>query len=154
MTYLEMTYKQGKALAAFLRELRGDWDKPGIEHALGVARGKGTAPVVAVAAIRAAAQASNRTPAVIGMDGAHWREPATGQPKATHATLRPPQRHEECPEHGGEWAGTCRGCAADQLAGDETQPAELRRPDRAAQVARVRAELHPRTTETEEKADA
>lgn len=147
MTFHEMTYKQGQALTAFLHELRGDWDKPGIEHALSVARGKGTAPDVAVAAIRAAAQAGNRTPAVIGMDGPHWREPATEKPKPTN---RPPKRDEDCPRHAGQWADSCHGCAADRIAGDETQPAELRRPDRTEWFARVRAELTRHKTETEE----
>ncbi|MEN8672586.1 hypothetical protein, partial [Nocardioides sp.] len=89
-----MTFKQGQALARFIHELRTDWDVLGIESALQKARDRGQAHEVAQAAIRAAALASNRTPAVIPMDGAHWQAAA-----ASSSTTYRPQRlqpHERC----------------------------------------------------------
>lgn len=77
MTVFEMTRQEASALAKFLELLRQrvpgpDWDKPGIEDALGRARGMAASPALAQAAIRAAENPANRTPAVIGMEGPHW----------------------------------------------------------------------------------
>lgn len=93
MTY-PMTFKQGQALARFLHELRNDWDVLGIESALQKARDRGQAHEVAQAAIRAAALASNRTPAVIPMEGPHWQASHSG----AAATSRPErlEPHERC----------------------------------------------------------
>lgn len=98
-----INHAQAKALAKFLHELRPDWDVPGIEHFLGQARHLADAADVAVAAIRAATVAGNRTPAVIAMDGAHWRTPEVAAPP----TRRPPARDE-----------LCRECSKDQTTCD------------------------------------
>lgn len=79
MTEFAMTREEAADLARFIERLRrrlpGDtWHKPGIEDALGRARDRADAPDLAMAAIRAACEPTNRTPAVIGMDGPHWRE--------------------------------------------------------------------------------
>lgn len=79
MTRFEMTKDEAAALAGFIellrRRLPGDtWHKPGIEDALGRARKRADAPDLAHAAIAAACRPENRTPAIIGMDGPHWRE--------------------------------------------------------------------------------
>jgi hypothetical protein len=79
MTSFTMTREEARDLAAFIERIRsrlpGDrWHKPGIEDALGRARDRASAPDLALAAIRAASEPMNRTPAVIGMDGPHWRE--------------------------------------------------------------------------------
>lgn len=78
----ELTHKQATTLAAFLHELRGDWDRPGIIAELGKARAMAPASDLAIAAVRAASDPNNRTPAVIGMEGAHWRGSAVA-PKRT-----------------------------------------------------------------------
>lgn len=88
MTGFEMTKDEAAALARFIellrRRLPGDtWHKPGIENALGIARKRADAPDLAHAAIAAAIRPENRTPAVIGMDGPHWRE-ATKPPRPEH----------------------------------------------------------------------
>lgn len=72
-TYPKLTHPQAKELARFIHQLRPDWDRPGIEHYLGKARDMAPGPDLAVAAIKAATSAHNRTPAVIPMQGDHWR---------------------------------------------------------------------------------
>ena len=69
----QLTHHQARTLAAFIASIRPDWDKPGIEDALGRARTLAPGPDLAIAAIRASQAASNRTPAVIGLEGPHWR---------------------------------------------------------------------------------
>jgi hypothetical protein len=73
MTSNPLTHRQAKALAALVHELRGDWDTPGILDALGRARDIAPGPDLAIAAIKAAGSAHNRTPAVIALEGPHWR---------------------------------------------------------------------------------
>jgi hypothetical protein len=79
MTAFEMTKDEAAALARYIELIRkrlpGEvWHKPGIENALGSARKRADSPDLAAAAIAAARRPENRTPAVIGMDGPHWRE--------------------------------------------------------------------------------
>lgn len=88
----EITRTQAQQLAAFVHTLRRDWDPAGIVAALGEARVKGSADMVAHAAIRAAMNPRARTPAVIGRAGEHWaipwREPDRLPPRVLH-----------CPDH-------------------------------------------------------
>lgn len=130
-TYGELSHTQAKALAAFVNALRPDWDKPGIEDALGRARRRADAPTLAIAAIRAATSAKNRTPAVIGMDGEHWRTPVPA--RVPHYAPKP---SEECDRHPGQYADACSGCAADRLVGDELA-ARRRTTDRATAADRL-----------------
>jgi hypothetical protein len=64
-----------RALAFVVNAVRPDWDRPGVLAKLNQATAAGK-PLgqLAVAAIRAALDESNRTPAVIPLDGAHWRD--------------------------------------------------------------------------------
>lgn len=62
-----------KHLAALIHSLRPDWDLPGINDALYRAKDRGDAIEVCVGALRGCAP-TNRTPAVIPMDGNHWRD--------------------------------------------------------------------------------
>lgn len=82
-----LTYRQTVALAKFIHELRGDWDEPGLVDQISKAAIMASAPAVAIAAIKAAASAKNRTPAVIPLDGEHWR--------VTAADAKPVRRHYE-----------------------------------------------------------
>lgn len=74
-----------RALAYVVTTVRPDWDRPGVLAKLTQATRNGhTYGHLAVAAVRAALDESNRTPAVIPLDGAHWREPvARPEPVAT-----------------------------------------------------------------------
>lgn len=90
----ELSREAATTLAEFIHALRPEWDRAGILHALGLARDRGDAATVAVAAILAAQNAANRTPGVIPLSGPHWA--ATGATKPRHL---PPSRNETC--------GTC-----------------------------------------------
>lgn len=92
MTF-EMTQPEARALAAYLALVRHrsggpEWHKAGIEDALGKARHLAPSPDLAIAAIKAAREPSNRTPAVIGMEGPHWQAAAIAphRPYDQHAT--------------------------------------------------------------------
>lgn len=83
-------------LAAFLASIRPDWDTAGIVQALGNARPLGTAAEIAHAAIRAAGEPTNRTPAVIALAGPHWKPP---EPRERTETPMP-DRIQRCPRCG------------------------------------------------------
>lgn len=67
-----LTETESRALAAAIHSMRPDWEIPGIHKALGHARFKANKWVVAQAALAAAANQTNRTPAIIPMEGRHW----------------------------------------------------------------------------------
>lgn len=98
MTTNHMTYKQGQALARFIATMRPDWDTPGIEDALGKARSLAPCGDLAIAAIKAASAATNRTPAVIAMEGAHWRG-AEHKPQRTYDPRGVCQRCGQSEQH-------------------------------------------------------
>jgi hypothetical protein len=64
------------AIANLIHQLRPEWDTTGIMSALVTARLRvGVTPAdLAIAAVKAASNPSNRTPAIIPLDGDHWRE--------------------------------------------------------------------------------
>lgn len=117
----EITRPQAEALAELVHTLRPEWDPQGILAALAKARDRADAPTVAIAAIRAAATPTNRTPAVIPLSGDHWIDPAV-TPSSTGAVPRPTDRR--CTEPGHEhYSLPCKGCRAEQLARtDDTLP--------------------------------
>lgn len=78
-----MTKPQADATATLVATLRPDWDHTGIMAALALAQVRGPAHEVAIAAIRAAASPSNRTPAVIPLEGQHWNRPTSQTGAAT-----------------------------------------------------------------------
>jgi hypothetical protein len=90
-----LTLAQAKEIARSVHAIRRDWDRPGIEDALARARFLGDPASVAIAAHRAAAVAGNRTPAVIALDGPHWRDAE----KPPHfAAPTPAERCSTCSE--------------------------------------------------------
>jgi hypothetical protein len=90
-----LSLAQAKEIARSVHAIRRDWDRPGIEDALGRARFLADAASVAIAAHRAAADPANRTPAVIALDGPHWRDAV----KPPHfAPPTPAQRCGTCSE--------------------------------------------------------
>jgi hypothetical protein len=76
MSHQDTPHPALTAIAELLHHIRPDWDKPGILTHLDTARLRvGVTPAtLAIAAIKAAANPTNRTPAVIPLDGDHWRE--------------------------------------------------------------------------------
>ncbi len=67
-----MTEQEARALARAIELMRPTWQAAGIAHAIGLARTRANKWTVALAAIAAAAEDENRTPAVIPLDGRHW----------------------------------------------------------------------------------
>ena len=91
----EITGRQADAIVELVAALRLDWDKRGIVAALQKARTISQDPTrLATAAIFAANNAANLTPAIIAMQGDHW--------KALDPTYEPqPVRADRC--------GDCHG---------------------------------------------
>lgn len=88
----ELTQPQADAIAILVSRLRPDWDVRGVMAALAKVRDRDPF-LAAVAAVRAAANPTNRTPAVIAMDGAHWLSPA---PTAKPGVWQPPPMCGHC----------------------------------------------------------
>ena len=96
-------------LAHLVAAIRPDWDHAGILAALTKVRDR-ELPDVVHAAVRAASDSGNRTPAVIAMVGPHW------QAATQNRTPQPPRLNDRCRVHLGP-ASNCPGCRADVLAG-------------------------------------
>lgn len=116
-----MTRDQAQALTALIHALRPDWDQQGVYAALAKARTMGTAPELAIAAIRAADTPINKTPAVIAMQGPHW-QPTRPTTAPAGAWYGPPDRKTpRCPEHTSH-PMPCAACRSDWLAGERERP--------------------------------
>jgi len=61
-----------RVIADWVHQIRPTWDQHGILAALAKRRGAQPARL-ALAALAAAANLDNRTPAIIALDGSHWR---------------------------------------------------------------------------------
>lgn len=96
MMQIEITHEQAKALATLLNALRPDWDLRGILSAIYEARGKGGNFDLVVAAVRCASQPSNRTPAVIGLEGPHWQTAPMPAARAKSGAPLPPELCPRC----------------------------------------------------------
>ena len=79
-----------RALAHLLGRIRPDWQTPGILAALSHETPL-SLPLVAVAAIIAAADLDNRTPKILELDGRHRRNAAAALSGAEVTTTRPPE---------------------------------------------------------------
>ena len=111
MMMTKLDQRQARALAAFIASIRPEWEPQGIYVALGKARDHGDAAQVAIAAIRAAATPTNRTPAVIPLQGDHWtaQAPARTASNSARAPRCTVYGHEAYPAH------ACAGCRTEQL---------------------------------------
>lgn len=144
MMMTTITREQARALAELVHLLRPEWDAQGILAAVAKAREKASVDVVCIAAIRAAATPTNRTPAVIPLDGEHWQQPATD---LSSTSVVPGPRDARCDVVGHEhYRIPCKGCRSEALASEaDTNPLALH-PDQAARnakhAARLRALLH------------
>lgn len=79
--------RQTDAIAVLVAALRDDWDVRGIMAALDQLAHRDPTDV-AIAAIRAARVRSNRTPAVIPMQGPHWLDPTSPNPATSPTDTR------------------------------------------------------------------
>lgn len=108
-----MTKSQAQAIAAAVHAFREEWDVRGIMTALADLKDHDQPWIVAVAAITAAADPTNRTPAVIPLAGKHW----TSARPEDHIPVVGPGKEPRCPDHEHELARNCRCCRADALGG-------------------------------------
>lgn len=116
MMTTELTHDQARHLAGLVAALRPGWDVPGIRKALWDARTKGTPDQVAHAAITAAMDPANRTPAVIALDGPHWAGVRPVETRSGDYDRCEVPGHEQWP------AWHCAGCRADARAANEPRP--------------------------------
>ena len=134
-----MNETQIARLAAMANTLRPDWPNASIYTFIARELSARAYRDVAVALAWIACDQDTKTPKRLLEAGPWWK--AVAGPDS--ATYRPPRKTEDCPHHPGNYAEGCRGCIADQLAGEKRPPApaEPRRPDRSEHLQRVRAEL-------------
>lgn len=113
-----MTKSDAEAIALDAHATRPDWGVAGIMTALLSVRDRDPQHV-RDAALHAARNPANRTPAVIALDGEHWTLTAP-RPSA------PPIR--KCDAHDLTYSGSCPSCRADELARGREAPIAQRRP--------------------------
>jgi hypothetical protein len=102
------TRVQAEALATFVRQLRPDWDHPGIVHAIGRCQREALSEI-AVALIRLAENGQAKTPALLPEPGRHWTRAALDDTPAGPNT----RNLDHCPIHPGHERRDCRPCRDD-----------------------------------------
>lgn len=122
------TRVQAEALATFVRQLRPDWDHPGIVHAIGRCQREPLSEI-AVALIRLAENGQAKTPALLPEPGRHWKRAALDDTPAGPNT----RNLDLCPDHGNP-RRDCLDCHRD--AGPELTPEQI-----AANAAAMRAQV-------------
>jgi hypothetical protein len=105
---------QAHAIAALVHEVRPEWEVAGIAKALYAAKDRDPFDV-AHAALYAAADHANRTPAVIPLAGAHWTR---GRELASTDAI-PGRIDPRCEVHDWERARGCRACRSEALEATE-----------------------------------
>ena len=140
---MPLTDQDARALTYLATRLRaetpgaGKWDDAGTYAVIAGLVGQSLA-VTIERVVRHAADKDAKTPGAI-------RRPFV--PAAPESGTRYPAKDgDSCPSHPGEWAHNCRSCAADRIAGDETEEPRRREADREsyqAGVARLRATITP-----------
>lgn len=109
----EISQGQATALAALLAELRPEWKARSILSMLWQNRSDHPFAELAVAAVRCAVVRSNETPAMIFLDGPHWRAPVAAKPGAP-VSASGQDMSPECETHPGTKAWECRYCGKDK----------------------------------------
>jgi len=89
------TRVSAEKLATFVRQLRPDWDHPGIVHAIGRCQREPLSEI-AVALIRLAENGQAKTPALLPEPGRHWKRAALDDTPAGPNT----RNLDLCPDHG------------------------------------------------------
>ena len=128
------TRVQAEALATFVRQLRPDWDHPGIVAAIGRCKREPLSEV-AVALIRLAENGQAKTPALLPEPGRHWNRAAIDDRPAGPAL----RNLDLCPEHGNP-RRDCLDCRRD--AGPELTPEQI-----AANAAALRTQIAEKSRE-------
>lgn len=74
---MSITDTEAQTLALLLSQMRPDWNPAGVLSLIKKNRDHHQFPALARAAVNAATNPNNRTPAVIFMPGSHWADPNT-----------------------------------------------------------------------------
>jgi hypothetical protein len=119
---------QARALAALIHLMRPEWDIPGISKALFEAKDRGDAFELTHAALYAAGDLSNRTPAIIALAGMHWTRGRVMGDNPIHYARCPEIGHTSFP------ADNCGLCKHDDL--DYVPHDNVPDPDREAVYTR------------------
>jgi hypothetical protein len=124
-----LSREQAQALTHTIHLLRPAWSEEGIFASLARCKDR-DAFEVTLAAIRAAADKTARTPGVIPAPGSHWNE--------LEPTAKPNRRsyNVPCPDHAGE-SLPCPRCAAARVPADGNDAVQLAR----AHLAQTRANV-------------
>lgn len=146
---MPLTDQDARALTYLAGRLRaetpgaGRWDDAGTHSVIAGLIGQNLA-VTIERVVRHAADKDAKTPGAIN-------RPFVPE-GATPAARYPAKADDSCASHPGEWAHTCRACAADRLAGETERPPRRTHHERypekhAAGVDRLRAQLQPMSEE-------
>ncbi len=100
---------EAEALATFVRQLRPDWDHPGIVAAIGRCKREPLSEI-AVALIRLAENGRARTPALLPGHGRHWANASIDDGPAGPNLVR----RDTCWTHPGQDRATCPDCATER----------------------------------------
>lgn len=111
-TTTEITIEQATHLAALIEHIRPDWPSRQTIQLIGQHRTEHPLNRLAIAAIQAANEPTNRSPSIIFMPGKHWNIP-------DHTPAGPPP--DPCQDHPEEPAHNCRCCWADVKTGHRPQ---------------------------------
>lgn len=123
----KMTQLQGQKLAELVNALRPSWGTNGIYIAIerAVTENLGDATAISLAAIRAAKDTANKTPAIIRLPGPHWSveqdlTDTTAELKAAKDKLAgkyaaPDTNDPRCDDHPEEHFSSCRECAKEKV---------------------------------------
>lgn len=137
-----MNENEAARIAAMAHALRPDWPVASLRtllarHELATKSRRD----VAVALAWVACETETTTPARVIESGPWWRAANVEHPDRT--IRRPPMKHEECPQHVGEFRDLCRCCVSERKAARE----EAAQPSGRWTPERIRESLHTTTTE-------
>lgn len=112
-----MNENEVSRIASAVNQLRPDWPTSSIATLVTSKLGSRTRRDVAVALTWVACDSASKTPARVLEAGPWWQ---AVNAEGSNVIRFPPKRGEDCRKHPGEWPETCRGCASDRLAGDDS----------------------------------
>lgn len=140
-----MNENELQRIAAATHALRPDWPTTSLVTLLKRPElASKTRRDVAVALAWVACESETKTPARVLEAGPWW-----AASNASGSVVRyPPTREQSCRKHPGEWPESCRGCAGDRLAADESDAGttpEHRLPDPIPALTLARGRLHSAT---------
>jgi hypothetical protein len=108
MTHNPISQPMAHAAAVLTHQIRKDWDVAGIMPVLERNATRADAFTLIIALLTAAQEPTNRTPAVLDHDGAHWQRAQARNAK--RVAVRPADANPECANHPGVLDWQCEPC--------------------------------------------